>query len=151
MGKLRDTIKKSGIMNIRIKYGDEIIKFNLNDELKVNEAQMNKELKEQPSYFGFLTLLHATLAKKVADLNQEKKSVIGDIWLEYKGERDPSTGRPYSKEAINSLVDSDKKVKKITIKYNKAVFEASRIEGALKAFEQRSYLLQTLSANSRRG
>ena len=64
MKNLKKYSNSSSLMNIKIKYGEEIFKFNLKEELEINEDKINSELKEQPSIYGFLTLLHKKLMRR---------------------------------------------------------------------------------------
>ena len=82
--RLKILAKNSSLTNISIQYGKEKIKFNLYEELIVNESRINEELKNQPSYYGFLSLLAVKLKRSMGDKKAElekmtKKTVIVNI------------------------------------------------------------------------
>ena len=147
---LRKFSMGSKLMNINIKYGTEKIKFNLYEELVVSEDRINTELKEQPATFGFLSLLHKKLNRIKDDLEAEKDKIWGEIYLEAKSQRDENTGRPYANDSAKELANSSPKVHDIILKLNKAKEQAEIIGACVRSFEQRSHLVQSLSANLRR-
>ena len=147
--KLNKYARKSSLMDISLKYGDETISFNLNDELKVNEARINHELKTQPSYYGFLTLLGRRLDRVEADKRAELEKVEAELLIEAKTEIDPNTNRPYNNDVAEAMVKVDEDYQKALKNYNQAKENAGIVSSCIKSFEQRSSLLQTLSANVR--
>ena len=62
----------------------EFEKTNLFEELKIDEKTINKEIMEQPTYYGFLALLLVRLQKKVIDLEKEVNKVYADLFVHYK-------------------------------------------------------------------
>lgn len=147
--KLAKLSRISSIMDISLKYGDEVIKFNLNDELKIDEAKINYELKTQPSYYGFLSLLEKRLERVEADKKAELVKVESELLIEVKTETDPLTNRPYNNDVAEAMVKSNKDYQKALKDYNQAVENKGVLQSCVRSFDQRSYLLQTLSANVR--
>lgn len=140
----------SKLMNINIKYGSERIRFNLYEELVVSEDRINSELKEQPASFGFLSLLHKKLSRIKDDCEAEKDKIWGEVYLEAKSQRDENTGRPYANDSAKELANSSPDVLEAIRRLNKAKEEAEIIGACVRSFEQRSHLVQSLSANLRR-
>lgn len=148
---LSKAIKNSSIMEVTIKFNGDIIEFDLAKELKINEDIIDSEIKKQPSHFGFLLMLQAKLKKKFSEKLGKKRRIQSDIWLDLKGTTNPATGSKYQKEDIQAIVETDEDYIKSQKAVDKVSTEVEIIESAVRSFEQRSHLLQTLSANARMG
>lgn len=147
--KLENIVKKSQINEIKLKYNGEVFKFNLNEELSIDTAKINRELKEQPSYYGWLLLLRNRLLTVKEDLERQVEKEYARVYNLYSEKINPKTNRVYSdkaciQKALNSENYNDLKKKAI-----KAKRDWLDINSCVIAFEQRSTLIQTLSANMR--
>lgn len=149
MKKLKDVIKGSTLPNIRVKYGEEVFKFNLFEELGINENQLDKEIKEQPSYYGFLFMLHKKLKTRFETLKQERIRLEAELFLQYKNEKQ-SNGRPLNDEMAKASVLTDKAYVKLTSQCIKAKDDEDSLFACVQAFSQRKDLIQTLSSNNRK-
>lgn len=147
---LADFIKKNKITQVRIRYKKEFIKFNLYDELQINENIISQELTEQPSYYGFLTLLHKKLTRIMEDLEMEKDKTYSRLYLSKKDEVNKSTSRPYPDDSCKAYALQHEEYISVYKKYTSAKEDAGIIGGCVKSFEQRKDILQTLSANNRK-
>lgn len=134
---------------IRVEYGDEKITFNLMKELKINEAMIEKELKEQPSLYAFLFMLHKKLLTRFEELKVEKNKVWGHLFLKAKEEQSHG-GRPFNDEMCKAWVETQPKYIRAQRACIEAKDQADLIFSAVKGFEQRKDNLQTLSANNRK-
>lgn len=151
MGKrLISIIEKSQLMNIDIVYQNEKIRFNLFEELSISESKINREIKEQPSYEGFLGVLLAHLEKKLADEKQTLKGIHGKYFELYKDSKDPNTGRPLSNDRVEGKINNKKKYITQLNRVNKVKFEIGLIESCVNSFSSRKDLIQSLSANVRK-
>ena len=148
--KLKILAKKSSLMDISIQYGTEKIKFNLFEELIINESRINDELKNQPSYYGFLSLLLVKLKKAMDESKAELEKIKAELFIEFKGDMDKATGRPYSNDLAESLVVQEELYIKALQKYLKAEENYGLINASVNSFTQRSHLLQSLAANTRK-
>lgn len=149
MRKIIKYAEQSSLMVIEINRGDEIFKFNLSEEVQINESAIAKELKGQPNAYGFLTLLHTELLRKLALKKIEEKKAYASAYLKHKNGINKQTGRPNADDVAKQKAELD-------INYlskQKQVIEmnanCNKIANCVKAFEQRGSLLQTLSANKR--
>lgn len=139
----------SKLTQITINYEGEKFSFNLFDELRIREeAFMNKDLQTQPSYYGFLMLLHKKLITQFEDLKNTRKKIYGELYFEAKGLT--LNNRPYSDDLCKAYVEKHKKFVNATSSCIKAKDQADTIYSCVKAFEQRKDLMQTLSSNTRR-
>ncbi|MAO08046.1 MAG: hypothetical protein CL596_04965 [Alteromonas sp.] len=147
--KLDKYIKKSDLMNISLKVGGEKFAFNLYDELRIDVNRMTEEIKEQPSYYSFLCLLLVKLETLEDDREMEFEKVKAELTIKYKEETDPLTHKPYNNDVAKAKVIANPKYKAYFKKYSKAKTNKGIVKSAVKAFEHRQGLLQTLSANVR--
>jgi hypothetical protein len=141
--------KTSQVNQINIRYGKEVIKFNLFAEVRIIESQLEKELKYQPSYYGFLLLLHKQLMAEFEKLKHERKRVHGLLYLNAK-DRKATNGRFHSDEGAKAYADSHKRFLRISTQCIKVREDADKIYACVRAFEQRKDLMQTLSSNIRK-
>ncbi len=150
MKKLNTYAEKSSLMRISLHYGDEKFEFNLFEELQINESIISKELKNQPSAYAFLSMLQIQTAflKDKAKVNEEK--VYHKLYDTFKAKTNPQTKRPNSDDVAKAKAIKHSmyiKARNKTISLSK---QHGTISNCVKAFEQRSSLLQTLSANRRK-
>ena len=150
MSILKKILKRSNVADIRIKYKDENINFNLIDELRIDEFKINQEITEQPSYYGFLSLLAVKLKRTLADNKAKLEKHKGTLFTDLKGEYDPLTNKPFSNDYIDAMIVKDSEYQSYLKAYNKADEEYGIISSAVESFQQRATLLQSLSANIRK-
>lgn len=150
MLKIIKYARSSELMNVIIKYGDEKFKFNLFEEAKITENQITREAIEQPSAYAFLALLHKKLIAKTADAETSCKRKFSELYVKYKSDISPSTGRPASDDLIREKVNINNEYIHLENRLNKLRLDTSIIEACVKTFEQRQFLIQTISANTRR-
>jgi hypothetical protein len=149
MSKLNSIVKSSKINEIKIKYDGETFKFNLNEELSINPKKINEQLKEQPSYYGWLLLLRNRLLTMSEDLERQVDKVYSSIYLATSDKINPKTNRPYSDKAAVQKALGSEKYNDIKAKQLKAKQNFNDINAVVRAFEQRANLIQTLSSNLR--
>ncbi len=148
--KLSKYTKGSSLMNISIEYNGEKITFNMYEELQINENTINAELKEQPSYYSFIGMLHKKLIRQAAEKEKSSERLWAKAYTKIKGEIDPNTNRVTSNELAKEKANLDIKYKKGYSSYLVAKEQADTIGICLKSFEQRKDLIQTIAANLRR-
>lgn len=149
MKKLKDISKTSKVNEIRIKYDGEIFKFNLGEELSINTTKINTELKEQPSYYGFLLLLRNRLLTQKEDLERQADKRYAHIYLKTAEKINPKTNRPYSDKAAIQTAIEDEQYNIARTKFIQAKQNYNDINSCVISFEQRAQLIQSLSANLR--
>jgi hypothetical protein len=137
-------------MDVSIRYGEEKFKFNLFEELIINENKINTELKEQPSSYGFISMLQKKLIRRMKDKEREKDKTYGRLYLKYKGELAEETGRYTSDEVAKQKAIVNPEYQKSLEDLFMAEEEVGIITSCVRAFEQRSDLIQTISANLRK-
>lgn len=142
--------RKSSITQVKIKYGSEVFRFNLTDELSISELKINEELKEQPSYYGFLKMLQARLLTVKEDTEAESNKAYSSAYLKACETRNPNTNRNYSDKTAREIAIANDNYNKKLKQSIKAKEDYNLIDACVKAFEQRASLIQTLAANMRK-
>lgn len=149
MSKRLQAYGDSPLMIIRITHEGEKFTFNLYKELRIrNESLMNKDLQQQPSYYGFLMVLHKKLLSSFEELKSDRKKTYGQLFFKAKGEK--LNGRPLSDDLAKAWVEKHSKYILATRACITAKDQADTVYSCVRAFEQRKDLLQTLSSNIRR-
>jgi len=143
--RLKHLARKSPIMDIHINYGGEKISFNLADELKIVQNDINTELKDHPTHVGFLRLLLVKLNNTVSDKRAELDRLEAELFTEYKEEIDENTNKPYNNDVALSYTKADEGYQKSLKEYNKAIENHGIIEACVESFNSRGYLIQTIS------
>lgn len=147
--KLSKYAKKSSVMDVVLRYGDEKILFNLAEELVVDENRINEELQTQPGYYGFLSLLLNKLDRVRNDKKASLTKKHSELFIKYKSKVDPNTQRIYSNDLAEANIQMDSKYQAAIKAFNKAEEEYGIIKSCTRSFEQRAHLIQSLSANVR--
>ena len=147
--KLATYAATSDLMRINVTWGKETFKFNLYEELKIDEEQITKEAMEHPNSYAFLNMLLKKLILKV----DESKAMMEKTWAKeyarYKQKINPDTQRPYNDDLAKAKADTSPLVKTRRMEYYSYKNDANILEVAVKAFENRGSLIQTISANIR--
>jgi hypothetical protein len=147
--KLATYAESSSLMRINVSWGKETFKFNLYEELKISEDQITREAKEHPSSYAFLNMLLKKLILQV----DASKSLMEKAWsreyAKYKQKINPDTNRPYNDDLAKAKADTSPVVKERRLEYYSYKNDANILEVAVKAFESRGSLIQTISANVR--
>ena len=147
---LSNIIKKTKLTRVSIRYKNELIKFNLLDELKIDENKITLELEHQPSYYGFLSTLHKKLLKIQEDNEMEKDKVYSQLFMSKKSDINRDTNRPFPDDYCKAYALSHKDYIEAYKNYTLAKENAGVLYSCVKSFEQRKDILQTISANNRK-
>lgn len=150
MGKLLLLAEKSKLMDISIVYGKETIHFNLFEELKIYEGKVNLEAEQQPKIFGFLGILHKKLTRLRDDAKIEMERSLNAAFVRAKRKLNENTQRPNSDDFADARAATDIGYIEASKKYHELKEKAGIIESCLNSFEQRGFLIQTISANLRK-
>jgi hypothetical protein len=131
-------------MNVKVKYNKQVFEFNLNEELKINENNLNTNIKGHTRSYAFLCMLHVKLIMKHRDQSKLVKRMKDDLMVTYKPKYKTVT------EAEAVMYKKNPKLREmedemIHIEELKEVIQVS-----VRAFEARKDLLQSISANVRR-
>lgn len=151
MSKLQKYASTSELMDIHITLSDgEKFKFNLFTELEISEDRITFEAKEQSSSYAFLATLKNRLAKAEDDRKLEREKAWASAYLRAKQSTNPETGRAYADEMAKATAETSKEYTEAYKRWSEAKYKAQTLESAVKAFEMRGSLIQTISANNRK-
>ena len=150
MRKLYKYSQKSDLMNIRIRLGSELFKFNLFEELKVDENTINDEIGSQPTILAFLGTLQTKLDRIKSDREAELEKTYASLFVSFKNSIEDSTHRPPSDDLAKQKVLKSVKYQKVLKDYRQSRENYNTIKNCMEAFSQRGFLVQTLSANIRK-
>lgn len=140
--KINKYSETSGLMNINITYGNEVFKFNLYLELKIDDASIQDDLKTSAQRYSFLKMLHTRLLIKARDLDRQRKKV--------RAQRlDKLIDEIGAVKRAEAAIDKDKKYLVAKKEFDTVEGQRELIEVAVRSFEQRTELLRTLAANQR--
>jgi len=151
MRKLNKIASESELTTINITHPQlGKIRFNLFDELIINEQVVNRELSEQPSTYAYLGILHKKLNRMVKSQEMEVEKVYSKVFLENKETLNPLTNRVHSQDTIKEMVKSNAKYRSAIKKLHDLEYDKDLIYVCLNSFEQRASMIQSISANNRK-
>lgn len=149
MSKLLKQAEVSKLNRIKIEDGNSTFTINIYKELRVDEEVINDEIANHTRVFGYLSMLHNQLVEEVKSKELAADKLKGNLSKDFENQKNPSTSRPFSKDAINNRLLANPKYYKLL----KGIIALERkrddIKTCLKSFEQRKDLIQTISANRR--
>jgi hypothetical protein len=148
--KLYEIAKHSKEMQIAIKYGDEVVKFNLHKELITSEQALSLDIKRQPTVYAFLGLVEVSLRNKLSEIEARANRVYSEAYLAHKKKLSVITNKPYSDDVARHSASVNPKYLKLLAVRRKLEKDHGTVKVCLKAFEQRKDLIQTASANRRK-
>ena len=142
-----EKVKINEIKNdfITVKYQGKQIKINITDELVINEAILNTQLRSSPSNYAFLCLLRDQAIKKRDQAEKAKDRTYSELWLYYKNSDNKMTN-----EMATHRTNTSKKFQLAEDEFLKASAKANQLISLCRAYESRERILQTLSANLRK-
>lgn len=136
-------------MFVKIKLGDEVIKFNLQREIAItDDNNMESYVKEHPTQYGFLLMVRSRLIQRKSEQEAIVDKVWGKIWA--KAKRQTISNRAPSNDYCDQKVKSDEDYLTAISILNQTKRNLNDIEACIKSFEVRKDLLQTYSANRRK-
>lgn len=142
---------RSKLMEISISYGNENFTFNLNEELVIDENKINQEAQMQPSSYAFLNMLYKKLMRSSEAAENRLDKKYSELFIKFKGERDQDSGRQIANETVKAKILTQPSYISLQEKFLEISHQAMILEVCVKSFEQRVNLIQTLSANLRKG
>lgn len=141
--KLLGYAKTSSIMNIKVEFNKKVYEFNLDEELRISEDNLNTEVKTHVRSYAFIAMLHKKLSIALNEQQQDLKRLINSKLTQQmsKGETKITAAKAATTNDV-SVVAKERLI---------AQMEEVRdyLGVAVSAFSIRKDLLQTLAANTR--
>lgn len=154
MARIIDHARSSKLMVIDITYGSERYIFNLANELKIDEVTVNRELKNQPTSYSFICMLHEKLIHRFELLENLVEKRYNQLYVKYKSDTRTTyyteNGKFPSDDLCKAMCIKNKDYQNLIKKMLTIKNQRDIIKTAVRGFEQRSFLIQTLSANIRK-
>lgn len=149
MARLSQLAESSPLMVIDVRYNGKRYKFNLYEETQVNAQTLNREMKKHASSYAFLLQLRNSLEKKATELEAHKDRVLNKLYLKYKKMMNPMTNRQFSDDAAKAKAQSSQTYTEAEQEYFDALHSFKTLRDAIRAYEVRKELMQSLGANIR--
>lgn len=149
MPRLSELAENSPLMEIDVKYNGKRYKFNLFQETQVNDQTLNREMKKHASSYAFLLQLRNALEKKATELEARKDRTLNKLYLKYKKMTNPLTNRQYSDDAAKAKAQTSETYKEAEQDYFNGLHHFKTLRDAIRAYEVRKELMQSLGANIR--
>lgn len=149
MASLSQLAEKSPLMDIDIRYNGKRYKFNLYKETQVNDQTLNREMKKHASSYAFLLQLRNSLEKKATEAEAHKDRVLNKLYLKYKKMTNPMTNRQFSDDAAKAKAQSSSSYTEAEQEYFDSLHHFKTLRDAIRAYEVRKELMQSLGANIR--
>lgn len=137
-------------MEFDITYAGKRYRFNLNQELQINERRLNSLLKTHASSYSFLTMLSNRITYEYELLEKDVERTYNKLYKSYKEQKSNATGRLNSDELCKAKALASKLYKQKVHEMLKMKLQKNNLDKACKSFETRAFLIQTLSANVRK-
>lgn len=150
MASLNKIASTSPLMEVDVKYEGKRYKFNLFDETQVKEVTLNTELKKHASSYYFLLQLRNKLERQKDLLEAEEERTLNRLFVQYKNRQNDATGRPNSDDMAKALALSSKLYKEAKHAAIIAKHDYNSLRDAVRAYENRKEIMQSLSANLRK-
>ena len=148
--QLKKLIDNSDFSNVSLKINGETIKFNVKDELAINEGIIQRELKDQPSMYAYVGLLHRKVVRYAKDLELEAQRIYAVKFSQYKSKLNPETKRQYNDDLANQKALANEEYNKAMKAFHRAEESAGKLLVVVRAFEQRKDMLQAINTNNRK-
>ena len=137
-------------LDIRIVYRGRKYKVKIGKELAINESIINSQLKNHPSNYGFFTMIRVILLRDKDRAEKYLEYVRAKLFDRYSNMVNEFTGKPYTKEMVESKIKLNPNYGKAMNAFINAKFKWGQVDAAVKAYESRERLLQTISSNLRK-
>ena len=143
-----DGLEETG--DIIIKHNGETYKFNLYQELKIDNKKIEAELKTCATPLAFLSTQAAELEYLVKVAELEKDRAWARAYVKYKKMISTETQRPYSDDMAKAKATKDLLYLKAAKDHLSVQKDYKKIVGAVKAFEVRNQTIISMNVNSRK-
>lgn len=127
-------------------YEKEVHEADLLRELRIDRHQIDRELLRQPGKFAWWSSLHSEIAAKVELLEIELDQMYATLYVHFLGKKDGKMKVTEVKHLIELHPDYEKLRKKLWTWRKSERF----LKGAVRAFDQRLYALQSSAADQRK-
>jgi hypothetical protein len=154
MLRLKKILKTNKVTVIKLEFNGEKYLFNLDSEIAITKENLDGDIITQPRSYAFLSVLHKKLIAKAKNLEVDMNRIYSKVYYKYLTSTDTHYYKKMSSypttTVAKELAMKDLEYIEICRAFIKAEEDRDIAEVCVKAFEQRAFLLQTLSANQRK-
>jgi hypothetical protein len=114
-------------------------------DIEIDESAIDLGCFEQPRLMLKVTRLEAELEKAEDEAKERQNLIKADIDKEIRSDPEKFGIEKITEAAVTSAILSDKRYKQASTEYINAKFESKCATGAVKSFEHRKNMLETLA------
>ena len=127
---------------------DKLYSLDLENDLDINTAEINKEMVEQPAQFAWYGVLWKLAGKKASQLKKTITKFKAELELKIREQANESKIK-VTESAVEAMVESNETLEKYNDDYIQAKLEEGLLEIGKDAFIQRKDMLVSISSNMR--
>lgn len=143
MKKLVKYASSSEVMDLSFEWNNKTYSFNLDEELRISEENLNTSVKSHVRGYAFILMMHKKVSIRVDEMDQEKRRLINKLTDKYMQEFDNKVTAAKAKaESDNKVVEKQKSI-------NRLAEIRDYLQVCVNSLSVRKDLLQTLAANTR--
>jgi len=146
--------KESVIGNVKITVDGDTVSFNLHRETRINRNNLDQELEEHPAKYSYALTILAAIDSKLEEMDTKRKNIEAKLSEEFATSKESSYYKKAQKfpaaKLIDNLVRNHKKYRSIQEEYADLRTNRAKINALCRGLEEKSRMLQTLSANLRK-
>lgn len=148
---ISNLLDSTNILDLKVEIDGKSYTIDMRKELEISESTVTQALKNQPTHYAFLSTIHkrALVIKREKERNLDR--TYSSLYSKYKSDYDPvKYPRGLNNDLVAAKVEKNLKYLKAKKELESILSQVEILESYVRAFEQRSSLIQTLSANMRK-
>lgn len=127
---------------------NDTTELSIQDDLRINEINLSKEMMEQSAKFSYWANLHE-IVKRYHEAEQRKLETIGShLNLQYRAQFEKNGKKP-TKDMIDSSITIDQNYQDQARNVEDWAYKENQLKYVVKAFEQRMQMLISIGAEQR--
>lgn len=148
---INSLIEGTSILELEVEIDNKKYTIDMRKELEISEGTVTVALKLQPTHYAFLATLHRRALVLKREREGRVNKIYSTLFSKYKSDYDPvKYPRGINNDLVNAKVERNLKYIKAKKELDAITSQVDILEVYVRAFEQRSSLIQTLSANMRK-
>lgn len=130
-------------MKLAFEWANKEYSFDLDEELRISEGNLNGEVKTHVRGHAFLMMMHKKVSIKVDEMEQERRKLINTLIQKYMAENSNKV------TAAKAQGENSPKALRMQANINQLAEIRDYLQICVNSFSIRKDLLQTLAANTR--
>lgn len=146
--KVTSVIQEISGSTIKVATMKGVKTFDIGKLFKIEQESLSEEFATQASMYGFFAILAAEADRKYAMQTVLYDQECAEADESYRAQFE-TDGKKYTEAVIKSMVIRDENVVKVQEDKENAEYDLNILKAIVRAFEQRSLMLQSLGATLR--